>query len=87
MHFGFCIIFGWRQMGKEGLNTSTLLFNSVLDEYLIAPAELQRDGPSLQLKQRWERETPPTLSFDGSSSLFHHDESCIYHVPAAGNRY
>ena len=43
-------------MGKEGLNTSALLFNSVLDEYLIAPAELQCNGPSLQLKQWWERE-------------------------------
>lgn len=80
------LIFRWRRTGKEGLNAGVLLFNSVLDEYLITSVELQRDGPSLQLKQRWERETLPALSFDGSSARFHHDESCICHVPAAGSR-
>lgn len=57
-----------------------LLFNSVLDEYLIAPVEFQWDG--LQLMQRWGRETPLP-----SSAHFHHHESCIGHVPAAGNRH
>lgn len=72
-------IFWWKRTGEEGLKASALLFNSVLDEYLIASVDLQCDGPSLQLKQRWQRQTP-ALSFDGCPACFHHDESCICHA-------
>lgn len=51
-----------------GLNANTLLFNSGLDEYLIAPVELQCGG--LQLMQRWERETLLPLHLVGVQLTF-----------------
>lgn len=39
-----------KQTGGDGLNVRALLFNSASDEFLIASVE--RNGPSLQPKQR-----------------------------------
>lgn len=85
--FGFAgklWIFWWRQtMEKMGQSPERYLFSLGW----ISDCGAAAWWPiSLQLKQRWGSETPPTLLFDAVQLRFHRDESCIRHVPAAGKQ-